>query len=60
LNEAFGTQFGKIVSQGAERVLGGGATEHFGGVGVDLNGRETTLSGNVREADEGISASSLG
>src|SRR5436190_19338867 len=43
LNEAFGTQFGEIVSQGTQRVFGRGATERCGRVGVDFNGRETDL-----------------
>src|SRR5436190_5774472 len=54
LNEAFGTQFGEIVSQGTQRVFGRGATERCGRVGVDFNGRETILSGNVREADQSM------
>ena len=54
LNEALGPEFGKVVSQGAECVLGRGEVERFGGVGVDFSGRETVLSHKMGKADQGM------
>src|SRR5207237_148580 len=54
LNQTFGAQFGKVVSQGSQAVFGSGAAERFGRVGMDFSRRETVLSGNVRETDQGM------
>ena len=54
LDEAFRAQFGKIVAQGAESVFGSRAAEGCGSVAVDFSRGEAVLSGDVREADQGM------
>ena len=58
-DEAFGPELGEVVAERAERIAVRRASECFDDVGVDFRGAERIVSGNVREAHEGVHQSEL-